>query len=346
MRLKLLTAVLLTLSGFAFFSFTPAAFPDRLSEWQLFTGKLAALQPAKGVVPYQLNTPLFSDYAEKLRFVQLPANTAAEYTPNGVLAFPNGTLLIKNFYYPAAKQPTGKQLVETRLLVNQAGSWIPLTYVWNDEQTEAYLSLAGDEIMVDYEDSDKQQHTVRYVVPNQNQCKGCHNLNEVVQPIGPSASQLNGDYAYATGTANQLSYWNKQGMLTGMPALHTIAATPVWNNPATGSLEARARAYLAINCAHCHRKEGPAQTSGLYLTEAETNPTAIGINKTPVAAGKGSGGRSYDIVPGNAAQSILYYRMFVDSPGERMPELGRTGAHREGLALIRDWINQMKPTEK
>jgi hypothetical protein len=135
-------------------------------------------------------------------------------------------------------------------------------------------------------------------------------------------------------------------MLSQLPALNTIPATPVWNNASTGSLDARARAYLAINCAHCHRREGPAQTSGLFLTELENNPTAIGIYKTPVAAGKGSGGRDYDIVPGNAEQSILYYRMLVDSPGERMPELGRTGGHREGLALIRDWINQMNTTEK
>ena len=112
--------------------------------------------------------------------------------------------------------------------------------------------------------------------------------------------------------------------------------------PATGGLDARARAYLAVNCAHCHRKEGPAQTSGLYLTEDEKDPTAIGINKAPVAAGKGSGGRMVDILPGDAKQSILWYRMQTSDPGERMPELGRNLVHKEGVALIQQWIDEMK----
>lgn len=346
MRLRLLSAGLIALGGVAMFSFTPASHPEKLSDWKLFSGRLANLQPAAGVVPYQLNTPLFSDYAEKSRFVKLPPNTSVQYQTETVLNFPEGTLLIKNFYYPAATDTSQRQLIETRLLINQSGNWIPLTYVWADDQSDAYLTLAGDEKEVEWKDAQQGTHQVRYVVPNQNQCKGCHNVNESVQPIGPSVRQLNGSYAYATGTENQLSYWHKHGMLAQLPPLNTIPATPVWNDPSTGSLDARGRAYLAINCAHCHRREGPAQTSGLFLTELEKNPTAIGIYKTPVAAGKGSGGRSYDIVPGNAEQSILYYRMLVDSPGERMPELGRTGAHREGLALIRDWINQMLPTEK
>jgi len=346
MRMRLFSACLIALGGLAMFSFTPSAHPEKLSDWKLFTGKLSALQPAKGVVPYQLNTPLFSDYAEKLRFVKLPANTSVQYQTESVLNFPEGTILIKNFYYPSSLHPSNYQLIETRLLINRAGTWIPLTYMWSDDQLDAYLTLAGDEKEVEWKDANQSIHHVRYVVPNQNQCKGCHNVNESVQPIGPSVRQLNSSYTYATGTENQLSYWSSHGMLSQLPALSNIPATPVWNDASTGSLDARARAYLAINCAHCHRREGPAQTSGLYLTEAEKNPTAVGINKTPVAAGKGSGGRSYDIVPGNAEQSILYYRMLVDSPGERMPELGRTGAHREGLVLIRDWINQMNTTEK
>jgi uncharacterized repeat protein (TIGR03806 family) len=346
MRIKLLSVCLIALCGVSMFSFTPASHPAKLSDWNLFTGKLSALQPAKGVVPYQLNTPLFSDYSEKLRFVKLPPNTSVQYQAETVLSFPEGTMLIKNFYYPSATDTTQRKLIETRLLINREGNWVPLTYVWSDDQSDAYLTLAGDEKEVSWKDANQSIHQVRYVVPNQNQCKGCHNVNESVQPIGPSVRQLNGTYAYATGTENQLSYWSNHGMLSQLPALSTIPATPVWNDASTGSLDARARAYLAINCAHCHRREGPAQTSGLFLTELENNPTAIGINKTPVAAGKGSGGREYDIVPGNAEQSILYYRMLVDSPGERMPELGRTGGHREGLALIKNWINQMRPTEK
>ena len=99
---------------------------------------------------------------------------------------------------------------------------------------------------------------------------------------------------------------------------------------------------MASNCAHCHKREGPAQTSGLFLTEDEKDATAYGINKPPVAAGKGSGGRMVDIKPGDANASILWYRMHIQDPGERMPELGRNLEHKEGVALIKEWIDSMK----
>ena len=131
-------------------------------------------------------------------------------------------------------------------------------------------------------------------------------------------------------------------MLKHLPSAAAIPKSAVWNDSSSGNLNARARAYLAINCAHCHRREGPAQTSGLFLTEFEKDSTSIGFNKPPVAAGKGSGGRLVDIMAGHADASILFYRMQTNNPGERMPELGRSLVHREGLALIKEWIDKMK----
>ncbi len=320
------------------------AYPEKLSAWNIFEGKPSLLKPKKGIIPYALNTPLFSDYAEKLRFIRLPEHTSASFTDNGVFDFPQGTLLVKNFYYSADFRKPGvdKNIVETRLLVKEAEEWKALTYIWNDTQTDAELEIAGDEKQISFINKEGIKQDVRYVVPNQNQCKGCHNKSDKLMPIGPSASQLNGDLSYTTGKKNQLDYWRQHAMLKNMPPRNTIARTAVWNDPKSGSLNARARAYLAINCSHCHRREGPAQTSGFFLTENEKNPTVIGINKTPVAAGKGSGGRMVDILPGNANGSILWYRMQSHTAGERMPELGRTSVHNEGVALIKEWIDGMK----
>ncbi|WP_229364501.1 c-type cytochrome domain-containing protein [Fibrella aestuarina] len=103
----------------------------------------------------------------------------------------------------------------------------------------------------------------------------------------------------------------------------------------------RARIYLDINCAHCHRPDGPANTSGLNLTIHEQNPTAWGLRKTPVAAGRGSGGHQYDIVAGKPNESILLYRMASTDPGVMMPEVARKVTHQEGVALIREWIEKM-----
>ncbi|WP_223860365.1 SO2930 family diheme c-type cytochrome [Spirosoma validum] len=344
MRTYLFGSLSVLVAWLTLVSWRTAAVPEKLSEYGFFTGKLADQQPAAGVVPYTLNTPLFSDYAEKLRFVKLPAGQAVAYNDTSVLNFPVGTTLIKTFYFSNDfRNPAkGRRLMETRLLVHQAEGWKAFDYVWNDEQTDAVLEVAGDTKMVRYIDAKGENRQHAYMIPNLNQCKGCHNRNEVMVPIGPSIRQLNGDLAYTGKKENQLAHWQRSGMLTGLPALSTCPKTPVWNKPETGSLNDRARAWLDINCAHCHNPNGPAMTSGLNLRISETDPTALGILKPPVAAGRGSGGHQFDIVPGKPDESILIYRLHSTDPGEMMPELGRKTVHTESLALLREWINAMK----
>jgi uncharacterized repeat protein (TIGR03806 family) len=329
----------------AFQAFVPK---ENLSEYGFFKGKIADQIPAEGVIPYRLNTPLFSDYAEKLRFVKLPAGKTVAYNPDEVLSFPVGTVIIKTFYYPNDfRQPeAGRRIMESRLLVHEENGWKALEYVWNDDQSDAYLEVAGETKEISWIHSDGKKRTLQYSMPNLNQCKGCHNRNEQMMPIGPSARQLNGDLHYLENgqqlTDNQLMHWQKLGVLTGLPVLESVPKAAVWNDAASGSLEARARAWLDINCAHCHRNEGPAKTSGLILSYNETDLTKLGIMKAPVAAGRGSGGRQFSIVPGQPEKSILMYRLESADPGEMMPELGRKVTHTEGAALVREWIKAMK----
>ena len=116
---------------------------------------------------------------------------------------------------------------------------------------------------------------------------------------------------------------------------------PRWDDP-NAPLEGRARAYLDVNCGHCHNRDGLASNSGLYLTYEEADRSALGIEKRPVAAGRGSGGFLFSIAPGHPEQSILLYRMASTEPGVMMPELGRSLVHDEGLALVRDYIAKMQ----
>jgi uncharacterized repeat protein (TIGR03806 family) len=345
MRTYLIGALLLTF-WLTLVSWQTATVPEKLSDYGFFVGVLAHQRPAVGVVPYALNTPLFSDYAEKLRFVKLPSGQSVTYTDTSVLNFPVGTTLIKTFYYPHDfRDPAkGRRLLETRLLVHQAGGWKALAYVWNQDQSEALLEVAGDTKTVQYVDAQGSARQHAYIVPNLNQCKGCHNRQEVMTPIGPSVRQLNGDLAYegAAKGENQLLHWQRTGMLTGMPRLTDCPKAPVWNQPETGSLNDRARVWLDINCAHCHNPQGPAMTSGLNLSFSETNNTALGILKTPVAAGRGSGGHAFDIVPGKPEESILIFRLHSTDPGDMMPELGRKTVHTESLELLRSWIKSME----
>lgn len=333
----------LILSG----SFKRAQAPKaRLSEYGFFSGVLSDQVPAEGIIPYSLNTPLFSDYAEKSRFLVLPPGARARYNPKEVFDFPVGTTLIKTFYFPNDfRNPSkGKQLIETRLLIHETSGWKALTYVWDKDQKDAHLEVAGETVDVSYTYLDGKKYRHKFLVPNLNQCKGCHSFNEKLLPIGPSARQLNGPFigwAQPASEQNQLLAWKDRGILDGLPDLPDVGKVPAWHDPGSGTLNERARAWLDINCAHCHRPEGPANTSGLNLSIHNVDSTLLGINKTPVAAGRGSGGRKYDITKGKPDESILLYRMESKDPGVMMPELGRTVSHREGIEVIKAWIKAL-----
>jgi uncharacterized repeat protein (TIGR03806 family) len=316
----------------------------RLSEYHFFTGDIKNLTPNEGVLPYDLNTPLFTDYAEKARFVWMPKGTPAKYVSDKALEFPVGAVLIKNFFYyhDKRKPEEGRRMIETRLLVHRESGWDAVTYIWNDEQTDALISLAGDIKEVAWINEKGTPLKINYLIPNRNQCKGCHNYDGKFTPIGPKVHNLNKTYDYADGAANQLDKWTATGYLTGYDPSAKHPESAQWDKPETGSLHERAMAYLDINCGHCHNPHGPANTSGLMLTVDQPMNINLGIFKAPVSAGSGSGGRNYSIVPGHPEESILLYRMQTTDPGSMMPEVGRVSVHREGVELISEWIQKME----
>jgi uncharacterized repeat protein (TIGR03806 family) len=313
-----------------------------LDAYRLFTDE-GARHANAGLTPYGLNTPLFSDYAEKTRYLYLPPGTKARYRATGALDLPVGATLVKTFAYPAdfRRPDENVRFLETRLLIHRKSGWTALTYVWNAEQTHAVLKRAGARLDVSFVDAHGAQRQVDYAVPNANQCKECHSLSKEIAPIGVKARNLNGVFAYATGPENQLAHWTRAGILEGAPAPEKAPRTAVWDNPSE-PLEGRARAYLDGNCAHCHNARGMASNSGLFLDLEETNPSLIGVGKRPVAAGRGSGNLEFAIAPGQPDASILVHRMASTEPGVMMPELGRSLVHEEGLALVRDYIARMQ----
>ena len=314
---------------------------QKLSDYSFFTEPLKNLQPSAGVVAYSLNSPLFSDYAFKKRFVKIPSGKKANYHPTEVLDFPEGTILIKNFYYPADfSQPEKNiRILETRLLLLEKSEWKPLSYIWNEEQTDAFLEVAGKSIDVSWRHYDGALKNISYSVPNLNQCKSCHLKGDKVIPIGPSARQLNG--VLPGQNKIQLIKWGEASLLENLPSIEAIPRLADYENEREG-INVRARAWLEINCAHCHRRDGSAKTSGLHLLASINESTVLGIGKAPVAAGKGSGGRLYGIVPGKPEESILQYRIESTHPGIMMPEVGRKLVHTEGVELVRNWIAEMK----
>jgi uncharacterized repeat protein (TIGR03806 family) len=340
-------------------SFHAQGLPERLSEWHVLMADGERLRLNAGVEPYALNTALFSDYAHKLRTIWLPSGTKARYDAAEAFDFPVGTIISKTFYYPRfagsqdavlrVREQSGEtrdgldlkqmRLIETRLLVRRQSGWVALPYVWNAEQTEATLARAGDSVSLEMLAADgSQAQQFSYQVPDENQCAGCHatdNSTRAIQPIGPRARHLNREDPWHPGE-NQLTRMAAIGRLEGLPA-NGISRNARFDD-ATAPLEDRARAYLDVNCGHCHSQRGPADTSGLWLDAATADPIRLGRCKPPIAAGQGTGDHLFDIVPGRPEESILVYRMDSLDPGAMMPEVGRATVHEEGVALIRDWI--------
>ncbi|RPE08770.1 hypothetical protein EGT74_17205 [Chitinophaga lutea] len=311
------------------------SFKEKLSDYGFFTGALKDLRPVAGILPYELATPLFTDYALKDRFIVLPKGKAIQYRDSGVLDFPDSTFIIKNFAY--TDTAGRKVMIETRLLFRDPADhgWKVMNYLWNAEQTEAGRWITGKRIPITLLNDERRAVSTVYQMPNTNDCKRCHSSNGSLQPIGPKARNVHYN--------GQLEKWAAGGALQGKPA--QVAAMPVWNDSRHYTLDQRARAYLDVNCAHCHTKGGDADNTGLFLEYEQQQPNHLGMLKQPVSAGNGAGGLDFDIVPGSAAKSILIHRMNSTEPGTAMPELARTLVHKEGLALITAWVNSLPPQQ-
>jgi uncharacterized repeat protein (TIGR03806 family) len=314
-----------------------------ISAYNLFQD-VARQIPNAGLIPYSINTPLFSDYAEKHRFFYLPPGAQATYRTEGALELPVGSVLVKTFsYFHDRRNPAlGERIVETRILMHRPEGWVGYPYVWNDDLGDARLAVAGARVEVEWNHDDGTARQVRYQVPNMNECKQCHENNEAMGLIGFKSRQLN--RAGEAGVGNQLADWAALGLLADLPSEPgEVPRLPVWNAPETGTVEARARAYLDANCAHCHNPGGEAASTGLDLSWTQHEPVAYGIQKLPTAAGPASRGYEHAIEPGAPDRSFLLSRLRATDPVRRMPRTGRSLVHEEGIALIEEWIRGMDP---
>ncbi len=350
----------------------------RLSDYGLYVDEQ---DPRKGTIgrsmPFELNTVLFSDYASKYRFMILPPGTKAEYQDHltcetlniydcysQALRFPVGTVFSKTFTF---KKGSEEDVVETRLLIkrqNKAGGvyWTGFAYQWQtgaDGRRYAELKIEGAEKSVswDYDDPDGGAHyagsTANYAIPNAGACVLCHNGDDLeagAPPIGPKLRNLNRDNDFAGVSQNQLAYMQQLGFVDLPGAPETLEKLPklmvagssgeAADSPA--DVHKRVRAYLEVNCYHCHNSAGNAQNSGLNLNSfTEPMRTGNGICKVPIAAGRAADFGNWDIEPGNSGQSILAARVASTEAGIKMPPLARSVMHAEAVTLINRWVDDI-----
>lgn len=338
--------------------------PTSLAEYNLFTwSEEEGFTFHEDVVGYDLNTQLFTDYALKSRAIYVPDGQSIEYKDDAVFDFPVGSLILKTFYFPAdLRRPTENiHLVETRVLIRLEDGWTARPYVWNEDQTDAYLLKSGRVEPHTFIGNDGEELTATYLIPQKNQCQTCHSLKpdsgttELFLPIGPKARHLNRVYDYGNdGEQNQLEYFEARGILSGLPALEDVPKAydfaPIEELGLAGipeeDIEKAARDYLDINCAHCHSPTGvQGITSQLFLNHDNEDQHRLGICKKPGSAGNASGGNDYDIVPGDPEASILHFRMDTEDAGKMMPVVARSLRHTEGVELVHAWIQAMPPND-
>ena len=319
-----------------------AAMPyDSLSTYGFFVGNMADQVPAEGLLPYAPITPLYSDGAHKIRFVWMPASTSASYVSDGeVLDFPEGTILIKTFHFDRVLPADARRIVETRLLFRRNGEWHFADYVWNEAQTEAVLDLSGSVTPIEHIDENGQTRQVNYRIPAQAECWTCHKSNNIPAPIGPKPRNLNTLHAYADGVRDQLAEWEAVGYLD--PAHPPVTTTVArWDDP-SADMEERVRAYLDINCAHCHTDGGHCDYRPMRFSWEDTaDPVNLGrcvAPHDPIFPDA-----TYIIAAGDPQASMAYRRMNTTLENQRMPLLGRTTIHEEGVQLMEQWINNLGP---
>jgi len=300
----------------------PNTFPDRLSK----TGCVDPndpKKPAASVIPYGVNAPLWSDGAQKERFLALPdGKTITVQDADGDFDFPNGTVLMKNF-------TVAGKLTETRLFMrHDDGGWNGYTYEWLDDGSDAVLLPAG---------KTKTVGTQTWTFPSRSDCVTCHS-EAAGRSLGLELGQLNGDHVYpSTNTiANQLKTLDHIGMFDkplGKPVDQLLAYPDPYG--ATAPLEARARAYLHSNCSNCHRPKGGGR-GNMDLQFGTAFVDTKSCNVDPEAGDLGVAGGKL-IVPGAPEQSILALR--PHSPAaNRMPPLASSVVDEPGVKVLDDWI--------
>jgi len=294
-------------------------FLPKLSELRLFQGNLSDLELNKAVHEYEMSTALFTDYSYKLRSFALPKGEQMIYEGEGLFFFPDNTVLAKTFYYlNDERNPSlGKRIIETRILIKQNGVWSAGNYFWNTEQTEAFLDEDAHIVQLDYIDNQGNTRMLNYKVPANQLCVQCHDNNGSTLPIGPKARALNFTY----NGRNQIQDFVDRQLLQGAPAVSQITELPDWSDN-TISLEDRARAYLDVNCAHCHQPGGSYNLSfgDAFDFRYETSFEDSNIFESRVA---------------------IQGRMTTQIPGYFMPLIGTSEIHTEGVELIDTYVNSL-----
>lgn len=308
-------------SVFSFTTEAPPVVPEflpNLSELNLFSGNLSDLKITSKAFKYELSTELFTDYAHKQRLIALPEGTSLEFDGDGLPIFPDNTVIAKTFYYNNNETDLsqGRTIIETRVLIKIESEWETGDYVWNTNQTEATLDLVGGTLPITWVDGNGETNSINYEIPSNDDCFSCHSSFNRLTPIGPKLRSLNFDVE----GSNQIDQFIANSYLTGIASSTSIGSLPNWEDTSL-SLEERARAYIDIQCAHCHQPGGSCDVISTLNLAYETSLDDSLIDEQSPS---------------------IELRVTSTIDGYGMPLVGTTILHDDGVQLILDYLNTLE----
>ena len=326
------------------------AFPRRLSDSGLFTSTREQTA-APGVVPYAINAPLWSDGASAERWLAVPGAARIVAAEAGIWRLPDGAVLARTVSVEQEPgNPATRTRVETQVLHREEGSWRPYSYLWNDSQTDAALVEAEGTtrtFAVGDPSTPGKSRSLTYRVAARAECVLCHNPwvetkttsfgRQSASPLGLTTSQLN--RPLPKGKENQLRAFERLGLFENPPGPNPDAL-PRMADPGDPSadLGRRARAYLQVNCAHCHQSNaGGSATIQLTDDLPLDKMQAVGVKPSQGSFGIAD---ARIISPGDPEGSALLYRV-SKLGGGRMPRIGTTEVDDRAVKMLGDWIESM-----
>jgi uncharacterized repeat protein (TIGR03806 family) len=294
-----------------------AIFEQNLSSYNIFQDSSSSLQPSNDYHLLELSATLFTDYAHKQRLVKVPSGTQMTKLDDGSIDFPNGTILVKTFFYYKDERDTtlGKRVIESRLLIKEDDIWNVATYLWNEAQTDAVLELNGFDTQVNWVSAEGVSRSTLYHVPNENECITCHQSKSTMIPLGTKLRNLNRVVERNGTTLNQINHLQSIGVLNDFE-INQIPKIVDYND-LNASLAERGRAYLEMNCAHCHNPDAwdeSADEDFDFRYEISLSETGILFEKDRII------------------DALLE---------EEMPFIGTTVLDQEGVSLVVEFIENL-----
>jgi uncharacterized repeat protein (TIGR03806 family) len=316
------------------------SFPSHLSEIGLFADT-AKLEPGPTMLEYELNVPFWSDGASKTRWMVMPEDKSKRvgFNATGEWSFPQGTAFVKHFGLPVDEtHPQVLRRLETRVLIADGhGGVFGVTYKWRADNSDADLLATNllEDVLIRTATGTRTQ---RWYYPSREDCLTCH-TRLAGGVLGVTARQINRETKGVDGSAeNQLVHWKRLGLFEGDPADRSLLDSPALarTDDARSSLQQRARSWMDANCANCHRPGGTVATfDARFNTPAEQQNLVNG----PVLLDHGLDNARV-IAANDVWRSIAFQRIkAVDE--FKMPPVGRQVVDRQGLELMRQWIQNL-----